>query len=250
MDIIPKPEPGRMNPYKAYGQAVTGHRRLGTMTKYDKGVWFAGTGATALPIEPGTELVAVITALLIGWVKFVNGDFVDSDMGYLSEGFVMPKRTELDDLNEDDWEVRPDGTKKDPWSRSNELPLISPGDDAIYTCCTGSKGGLAAIGELCLEYNEELPLYPLVALGTDSYMHKVKSLGRIHVPTLKIVKYVDSAPYDDIIAKARGDGPGPVVSAPKPIANNGGAIIDDDDDEGHGSVRGGLGGEIDDDIPF
>ena len=165
MDMIPKPQPGRISPYKAYGAAVTGHRRLGRMLKYDKSSWLAGTSAAAVLIEIGTELVAIIPTLRIGWVKFVGGELVDSRMGLLSESFVMPRRNELDDFDGANWEKRPDGSTKDPWSRNNELVLVSPGDDEIFTYCTGSRGGLSAIGELCSAFNDELPFYPLVALG-------------------------------------------------------------------------------------
>ena len=254
MDMIPKPQPGRISPYKAYGAAVTGHRRLGRMLKYDKSSWLAGTSAAAVLIEIGTELVAIIPTLRIGWVKFVGGELVDSRMGLLSESFVMPRRNELDDFDGANWEKRPDGSTKDPWSRNNELVLVSPGDDEIFTYCTGSRGGLSAIGELCSAFNDELPFYPLVALGTNSYVHKDKSLGRVHVPTLKIAKYVDAEPFDAILAAARNDGLGPDIQTPTRAPR-----LDGNDNGDGASGAGGdypadyggpRGGPIPDDIEF
>jgi hypothetical protein len=67
------------------------------------------------------------------------------------------------------------------------LPLISVETGEVYTFVTGSKGGIAAVKNLCRVYGNKHRdnLLPIVALRTRSYKHK--QYGRIETPDLMIV---------------------------------------------------------------
>ncbi len=72
------------------------------------------------------------------------------------------------------------------------LPLIAVGTGDFLTFVAGSKGGIAAIGNLCRIYGHKRrdSLLPIVALKVRSYKHK--QYGRIETPDLPIVGWEDA----------------------------------------------------------
>jgi hypothetical protein len=211
-ELVPKPE-GKLNPYQNYARAVAIRRLDGERLHFNKGAWLVGENGV---LEDGATLVAIVPQLRIGWVKFRANAKVDEAMGYLSEGFVPPRRDQLDDDDGVNWEKQPDGQTKDPWTQVNELVMISPENDEVFTLTTGSKGGFAAIGGLCADFAPDFGMYPLVRPSSDSYQHKVRAYGRIYVPLLPVLKWVEAAPFDAILAKSRGKA---AVETPKPIGS-------------------------------
>ena len=87
------------------------------------------------------------------------------------------------------------------------LPMISLQNFEIFTFVTPSRGGFQALGKLSAAYADlgDPALCPVVALSTDSYMHKVKAYGTIYVPVFNVVKYVPAARFNAILASARGE---------------------------------------------
>jgi hypothetical protein len=61
----------------------------------------------------------------------------------------------------------------------------------LFTFSVSSKGGLGAIGQLCLKHGERIRQQPdevpLIELQMGSYMHSNRSYGEIRIPILKIV---------------------------------------------------------------
>ena len=80
-----------------------------------------------------------------------------------------------------------DGKPRDPWVAQWFLPLINIENGEVVTFVTGSKGGIAAVSDLCRVYGHKKRdgLLPIVALKTRSYKHK--QYGRIETPDLPIV---------------------------------------------------------------
>lgn len=244
-DIVPRNDKPPINPFAAYGRAVRAKYLLGAKIGFNKGAFLVGEKRV---LELGAQFTACLGELRVGYKKWRGGQLVDDATGLLAEGFQPPKRSDLDDNDGVNWEVQPDGTTRDPWVFTNELPMVALTDNEILTYVTSSKGGLGAIGALCAEFVIETGMYPVVELQCESYMHKIRSYGRIHVPLLPIVKYVPAKPYDDILAAARSGGSSPpATNAPalKPISDP------DNDNEGE-SYPDGYGGRgpIGDDIPF
>ena len=129
-------------------------------------------------------------------------------MGAVIDGYAPPKRAELGDLDQAQWEVDDKGRRRDPWHFSNYLILVGD-DDALYTFATRSKGGLGAIGELCKSYGKAMrqqpDKFPVIELGVGSYLHRDRTLGRIKYPVLKVVDLVPAGPFLRLLAEADDD---------------------------------------------
>ena len=91
-----------------------------------------------------------------------------------------------------------DGNSRDPWQLTNYL-LLQGTEEELYTFTTSSKGGINAVGDLCVKYGKLLRQhpadYPVIKIGTGSYMHQNKSYGRIKYPTFEIVGWVKKSTF-------------------------------------------------------
>ena len=140
-------------------------------------------------------------------------------MGLVAEGYVPPKRSELGDTDESQWETDDRGEPRDPWQLSNYLVLINPDDvKDQYTFTTTSKGGIGAIGELCKVFGRHMREAPdedpVIALGVGSYQHRDKQYGRIKFPILEVVDWVDKAPFEAALETGGPDGGSAPAAAP------------------------------------
>jgi hypothetical protein len=119
------------------------------------------------------------------------------------------------------------------WRRTDlGVFALASAPHALYTFSTTSVGGQGAISDLCDAHartTEGVGQYPVVTLGSDSYLHKVKSIGHVHVPVFNIVDCVEAEPFDAIVAGARG-GAAFMPASVSPLA-----ITDDS-----GPIPGGL----------
>ena len=194
-DVAPRAETALTTAsyFEKYGQAASGRRFVGDLLKFDKGGNYVA-GQENHEIARGTKMVAYMDTLRIGWVCWEEGRPVDERMGLVGEGFVPPKRSELDRTDESLWEEYEGGESRDPWQFSNDLVLLDPQDGQFYTFVTSSKGGLGAIGKLAEKYGNHLRQspgeWPVVALESDSYQHKIRAYGRIKFPVLRTVEWV------------------------------------------------------------
>ena len=188
--------------------AAEGSKRMfvGTLIKCTKGEWQMGPDRDL--ISPNTRFVAVMDTATTGYLKWVGGNQVDGRMGLVADGFQPPHRNELDDLDREKWETDDDGARKDPWQKTDLLVLVSPtAPHDLYTFSTSSVGGASALADLCGAHartTEGVGQYPVVTLDSDSYLHKIKSRGRIYFPVFKIVDSVEAAPFNAMVAEARG----------------------------------------------
>ena len=202
------------NPFTAYGEAATHRNIVGELLKFSKGDWMAGQDNADVPI--GTQFVANMDELLIGWIRWADNKPTDHIMGKVAEGYQPPRRNELGDMVESEWEVGDDGRARDPWQLSNYLLLKDFQEGDLYTFTTGSKGGRDAIGDLCKEYGKVMAQhadeYPVVAIGSDSYPHPNKSFGRIKIPTFEIVGWIGKATFEADLGEVAEE----VVPEPEP----------------------------------
>jgi hypothetical protein len=184
------------NPYEAFGESAT--RGTGVFLKFAKGDYVGGPNADEIPI--GTLMIADMTELSVGWVRWEDGSPSDRVMGKLSDGFRPPRRTELGDNDQNLWDRR-DGEPRDPWQRGTEVPMIMRDDpEQVFTFVTGSKGGEGAIGELCKIYGKHIRIkpkeIPVIRLDVGSYQHSNKAFGRIKYPVFEVIGWVDRGEYD------------------------------------------------------
>src|SRR5207244_2215804 len=129
---VTKPGP---NPWEAYGNAAAARSFVGKLVKFSKGDYTAGTTDDEVPL--GTEVVADMDSLQVGWTKWWGHRPVDYRMGAVAENFQPPPRRELGDLDESEWETDDEGEHRDPWQFTNNLVLVRPDNpDAIFTFST------------------------------------------------------------------------------------------------------------------
>jgi len=194
------------NAWESYGAVVGSRQFVGELLKFSKGDYTVGREGTEL--EPGTELVAVMDSLVVGWTKWRDGMPVDERVG-LVQTFQPPQRAELGDNDADLWERDDDDKPRDPWQFGNRLVMVGVEDQAVFTFTTSSRGGLSAVGELAKAYGRRLHAhpdeYPVVELGVSSYQHRVKSYGRIKVPVLRIASWTDAGRYRSLIDSRGND---------------------------------------------
>ena len=190
------------DPFQQYGEAAKQTAIVGKLLKFSKGDWTAGEYNE--PVEDGTTFVANMDELLIGWIRWQDMKPTDHVMGKVSKRYQPPRRPELGDLDSSIWDTDETGKARDPWQMSNYLLMQGTGDDdgELYTFTTSSRGGLNAVGDLCLKYGkmgrQKPNQYPVVKIGTGSYLHSNKAFGRIKYPTFTIVGWVPKAAFASI----------------------------------------------------
>ena len=156
-----------------------------------------------------TQFIANMDELLVGWVRWSQNKPTDHIMGKVVHGYQPPRRNELGDNDQDQWEVGDDGNSRDPWQLTNYL-LLQGTEEELYTFTTSSKGGINAVGDLCVKYGKQLRQhpndYPVIKIGTGSYMHQNKSYGRIKYPMFEIVGWVKKSAFVETAGDERTPG--------------------------------------------
>jgi hypothetical protein len=161
---------------------------VGKILKFQKGKYFVGDDEIAVD----SEMIAHITQLARGRVKFKGGELVARKIGKVIDGFALPQREDLDDHDESTWEKNDRGERRDPWISQSYLPLENPETGELIVFVTGSAGGRSAIGALVSTASRNLHKgQPIIQLGVRSYKHK--QFGRIENPDFPIVGWTGSA---------------------------------------------------------
>lgn len=193
------------NYFQSYGDQVSQRSIIGKLLKFSKGDFLMGEDNEE--VEEGTQFVANMDELMVGWIRWADSKPTDQIMGRVSEGYQPQRRNELGDNDKAQWEVDEQGRERDPWQFSNYLILkkaCETGDDAMFTFTTSSRGGLNAIGELCKTYGKEMRQrpdeFPVVALEVGSYQHSNKAYGRIKFPIFKVVGWAAKAEFAEALA--------------------------------------------------
>lgn len=211
------------NPFEAYGEQASQRAITGQLLKFTKGDFVTGENNDMFDME--TQLVANMDNFLVGWIRWKENRPTDQVMGKVSTGYQPPRRNELGDNNEDEWELDDRGEPRDPWQFSNYLVLKALDGDEVYTFATSSKGGLNALGELSTTYGKQmrqrLDMFPVVELSVGSYQHSNKSYGRIKYPVFTVVGWAPKAVFDEVteaVEEGVAAAPPPAVTPPKRAA--------------------------------
>lgn len=199
---------GQGNFFTSYGDSASQKSIVGQLLKFSKGDYMVGEQNADMP--EGTELLCNMDELMVGWIKWADQKPVEQIMGRIAEGYMAPKRKDLDEQDESTWEVdETNGQPRDPWQFSNYLIMKTPGesgDDNLFTFATSSRGGLNAIGDLCKVYGKGMRTrpdeFPIVRLGVGSYQHSNKAFGRIKFPKLDVVGWTSKAEFAEALADA------------------------------------------------
>lgn len=214
------------NYFQAYGDQVSQRSIVGKLLKFSKGDFLVGENNDEM--EEGTELVANMDELMVGWIRWADNKPTDQIMGRVSEGYQPPRRNELGDDDKNQWEIDEQGQPRDPWQFSNYLIMKEKGGDELYTFTTSSRGGLNAIGELCKSYGKSMRQkpddFPVVTLKVGSYQHSNRAYGRIKFPIFEVTDWAAKAEFATALASendANSEGAEAATGAGKQKAGRG-----------------------------
>jgi hypothetical protein len=144
------------------------------------------------PIAEGSEFTALADQTLAGWIKF-NGEGQPPDrcQGLLYDGFVMPPRETMGDVDQTKWPEGLDKQPADPWQHQMCLVLQNTETSQLFTFATSSKTGRRAIGTLLRHYNRMLKTdpgqYPVVKLQAGGFHHPDARIGWVATPMFTVV---------------------------------------------------------------
>ena len=181
--------------------------------KMDKtGEWVYGQDET--PVEPEDRAYIDPDGFVHGWQCWANTDLPNVQAALL--GSEMAPMDEA--LPERPAKVPEDGRA---WSEAVGMSCVINGVKMVYT--TNSVGGRNAFAELGQEYikqgkRDPSRLIAVVKLESDSYKHKNKTYGRIYVPIITVVEWVDALPEQAVNGAPAEPEPTPAKKAAKPRA--------------------------------
>ena len=189
---------GSGDPFSEYADAVSPQFIIGDLLKFSKGDYYAGINNQTVPA--GTVFTVNMDELMAGWVRWWDGKPTDHVMVRVADHIPPKNRNELGDNDETKWETDTKGERRDPWQFTNYLPMMNEKGE-LFTFTTGSRGGISAIAGLARRYanhrRHHPDVFPLIALGVDSYQHPNREFGRIKFPVFAPAGY---APKKDFLA--------------------------------------------------
>ena len=211
--LMPKPSTAVATPMSAadrnreyrsrYLDEVAPSGIAGRLIKFTKdGDYITTDDEQTVPADAEFLLLADDTQ--IGWLKFNgSGEAPDRVMGLLFDGFEMPPRESLGDLDQSKWELGLNNEPQDPWTHQQNIVLQHAETQELFTFSTSSKTGRRAVGNLLRHYQrmqrtrpDELPV---IRLGKGGFQRKDSRVGWVDTPVFVVVGKVprDSAAKPD-----------------------------------------------------
>lgn len=139
-------------------------------------------GFDKVEVELGTVFRVHPMSVQDGFIKWVDGRPADIRMREWSSGLHPIDRNELDELDKA-------GESDDPWSYTMYI-AFKDAEGTLYKFTASSKGSANAVRKMLRQWrrgrDKHPGLVPVVALGRDSYEHKVHRTT-IRVPTFEIM---------------------------------------------------------------
>jgi hypothetical protein len=220
----------------------------GTLLKFAKGDWKLGRNGLDVT---GHQFVARVDWLMVGHLKWWDGNIVDFRVGYVDDGYMPQSRAELGDFDKSLWEIWNRG--RDPWELGWHLPMFNQVSNEQVIWSTNTVGGRDCLAALLVAFADRLDsqptdnkTLPIVETDGDSYQHPTR--GKIAVPLLNIIGWA--------VPPATPRPPLPVAPKPKTAALPSPADMDADaalidaapnetDDK-----RSDVAALLDDEVPF
>jgi hypothetical protein len=138
------------------------------------------------------DYIALCAETLVGWIKF-GGDDAPPErvMGLLYDGFRMPPREELGDLDVTQWPAGLSNAPEDPWRHQIALPLMNASTQELLVFTALNDTGRRAVGRLLQHYERMLRLkpgeLPVVRLKVGGFNHRDARVGWVSTPQFAIV---------------------------------------------------------------
>jgi hypothetical protein len=186
-------------PQQRYIDEVAPSSIVGRLVKFSKDGCFV-TADDGAAVDDSAEFFALCGDIQIGFVKFSQQEGVPPErhMGLLYDGFEMPPRESLGDLDPAAWPVGLSGQPEDPWQHQQNLVLQQLSTHELFTFSTASKTGRRAVGNLLRHYNRLQRTspgdVPVVRLRAGGFNHKDDRIGWVPTPVFAVVGH---APRDD-----------------------------------------------------
>jgi hypothetical protein len=152
---------------------------------------FADTDET---VSPDADFIALCDETLVGWIRFHRDDDgatpPDRVMGVLYDGFVMPPRESLGDLNPADWAIGLSGAPEDPF-RTRSAWCCRHREPTSFLPMRQPARPRRAIGNLLRHYDrmrrKDVDHYPVVRLKSSGFNHRDPRIGFVPTPLLAVV---------------------------------------------------------------
>jgi hypothetical protein len=215
---LPTTTDDRGDPFAAHAQANRATNIVGRLLKYSKGDYSVGD----TPIPYGHRFIAHMDSILNGWIRWEDNKPQAHVMGRVKDFYQVPARSTLGFDDEDLWEVDDRNEPRDPWQRSYYIVLKSaPGydipvefsnnpegedeirghdDGTLFTFPASSTGSIGAVNRLIERYAELKAQHPddwpIIAIGSSSYAHKIKSYGRVKFPVFTVVGWAPKGVFE------------------------------------------------------
>ena len=140
------------NSVARYIDAVAPAGIAGRLIKFKGGIHC--TADDGMPIDEHIEFAALCDQTLVGWLKFnEEGEAPERIQGLLYDGFRMPVRSELGDVDETKWPEGLDGRRSDPWLHQISIVLQRLDTGELFTFSTTTSTGRRACGTLLRHYD-------------------------------------------------------------------------------------------------
>jgi hypothetical protein len=161
----------------------------GPLTKFDGKLGKFVMSGDNQAISEATRYIALIPEMWNGYIKFNGEGEQPTRVGGLPyDGYEMPPRESLGDLDPNEWPPGLDGEPADPWLHQVLIPLQNAETKEILTFGTTSVTGRTAVGALLRSYNRmrrgnpaELPI---IQLRASNYVHR--TFGKVNIPSFVI----------------------------------------------------------------
>jgi hypothetical protein len=176
---------------QSYLDEVAPSSIVGRMIRFDGKAGVFITPDDEGEIKDDIDFIALCDMTLIGWIKFNEDAPPDRRLGMLYDGFRLPPRDSLGDLDPNDWPAGLSGEPEDVWKHQIYLVLQQAGTTELFTFVTSSKTGRRAVGNLLRHFDRMQKLnageYPVVKLKAGGFQHKDERIGWVPTPTFAVV---------------------------------------------------------------
>jgi hypothetical protein len=199
--------PDSRTPRERYLDEIAPAAIVGRLIKFTKDGTFI-TADDEATIPETADFVVLADQTLIGWLKFNDEAPPDRVMGLLYDGFILPPRSQLGDLDQSQWSDGLSGLPEDPWKHQIYIVLQHGESGELYTFATSSMTGQRAVGNLLRHYDRMQKTnpgeLPVIRLKVGGFNHRDERIGWVHTPVFAVVGRAprDSAAKPDTSLKA------------------------------------------------
>lgn len=201
--------PDTRTPQQQYLDEIAPAAIVGRRIKFDKRFVTADDDE---PVAEDSDFTVLADQTLIGWLRFHgDGQPPDRHMGLLYNGFRMPKREDLGDIDQADWPAGLSGAPEDPWQHHIYLVLQHADTAELFTFGTKSLTGRRAVGNLLRHFDRMQRTHPnelpVVKLKVGGFQHRDERIGWVATPVFAVVGRAprDSAIKPDTTTRAHMD---------------------------------------------